>query len=515
MDIQRSFIPAEILTIILDYLPKKDIKNIRRVCQAINVLAAPLLFRSLYISTRLKDRKAFTSVSEHPVLSQLVKEVVYDSTNISMMEGNERFSLNKTSYTRFLIGCQSNPRSVKYTKAAFERGFQAFAECYEEQRRLAEYDEEDMTHPRDNRRLKTPKTFNDFPGDFSSMIMDKAFHKAVAVYLPDDLVRLVAGLPQMPRVRHFAISDRRYSQHVKHRTHTCIAADSSVKELTLSFKNEGIRGIDQIILNPRSWPSTKERSPPLDFDRSSYRGFFVLMQAASMTKLEKLESFKVITDCEESGLGKSIFQMSPRELYHTINAFSSLKTIKLNIHTRERGGGYWELIVAQGDLAKALGAATQLENLDLRLDSMVPEQVVSFTELIGTHTWPNLRSTTLAAMALDMRNSNDFLEFFYRHCQTLRTLRLENVMLMSNRSFCGEAANVVQAHWSKTFQSMASRELVLTDFSHYHWDTVLAGPHQPRFHSCDAATIFCFLRSGGTDRGIAHCHHQRPLVSFY
>ena len=136
--------PAEILVEIIRRLPKKDIKSICQTSKCLHAIATRYLFASLYISSRLKDREAFTAISEHPVFRHLFTELVYDSTNISFLEGQEQFNLNKTSYTRFLTGCQSSPRPIEFSKAALRRGFKSFAVRLKEHMTLTEYDGEKL-----------------------------------------------------------------------------------------------------------------------------------------------------------------------------------------------------------------------------------------------------------------------------------------------------------------------------------------------------------------------------------
>lgn len=497
MDFGRKFVPAEILVEIIRRLLKKDIKSIRQTSKCLHAIATRYLFASLYISSRLKDREAFTAISEHPVFRHLVTQLVYDSTNISFLEGQEQFNLNKTSYTRFLTGCQSSPRPIEFSKAALGRGFKSFAVRFEEHQTLAEYDGEELTHWSPFRR---PPDSRSSDGNFSSLLMDKSSLPAVANYLPDDLVRLLKGIPRMPKLKHFVISDTRYAKNTKHRVHSCWDYEGGdIRELTLTINNKGVRGADEIILDPRPWPSRLEEWPPGDCDRTWYRGFPILMQAASMLGMTTLESFTVERDCPKSGISHIMFHMSPQRLHHTMNAFSHLKTIQLKIHTTDFEGMRWRDTVANGSLAHALEAARYLQDLDLRLDSLSCETdyLVPFGKIVGSGCWPYLRKVALANLALKL-DQNGFLQFFNRHHQTLHDLWVEDVVILSDTWPICNRPKHIHENWVQTFQSMGNDDIQLRKFSFL--DTHFVSENNlGSFRSCNTATIVRFFSSGGRE----------------
>lgn len=519
MDFGSSYMPAETVSNILRYLSFKDNKNVRLVSKDLSVFAARFVFESLYISTKLRDRETFTAVSEHSLYSQLVKEVVYDSTNLVLVEGEDRFSPNRASYTRFLDNqfnfrcCSHVP--ARYSKASFQRGFKIFIKDFYEQNQLANYHRDDMTRFRDAPSL---------PPNFSSLLMDPKNHQDVVRYLPDDLVRLVRGLPRLPRVRRFKITDHRYSKNSQrpidpHSGDMYGGHMFDCPNVSVSVNNEGVRGIDEVILNPRPWLSEGEEGEDSGCDRSWYRGFFVLTQAASMTNMGTLDSFKVETSYTMSGLSHVLFSMSQRELYHTMNAFSNLTTIQLKIHTGDLYGMTWEQTMAGGDLAEILGAAKHLETLDLRMDMINPDPV-RFKKIIGTHTWPKLREVRLATVVFEL-DSDGFLEFFERHRHTLRSLWLEEVMILSRGQIRGlwpqEGSFLTRlaarremepyGRWKEILMAMALDAVALTNITYFESNFHIS-PSTWVFHSCNPATVFDFLRSGGTNRPTVPCQHE-------
>ena len=481
MDIGSSSIPAEIVCEVVSYLTKVDIKHFRLVSKGFSAFGSQSLFESIYISPRSKDREAFRAVSKHPVLSRVVREVVFDSTYITIPGEEELLPVNKANYTRFLLGdhgghmSPGGTRSAKYTKAAIHRGFESFIQSHKEQERLAEYNDIDLTHELDRATR---------PDNFHWLLMDRKRHSEILQYLPNDLVCLVVGLPHMPGVKHFVISDNHYSQYS--------SSTQACQVLSLTVKNQGIPGIDEIIIDPRPWPRMTEEDLPADCNRSWFRGFTVLMQAASMIKMKTLESFIVTRNCGMGGLSHVMLQMSAPQLYHTKNAFGNVKDIQLKISTRSLDEMYWQETVEYGGLAQILGAATHLEKLDLSLDLMIADDddAISFGALISNHKWPKLHSITLSEMILKSDECG-FLDFFNRHRRSLHTMRLKNVLIGSN----DDAVGLTPGNWGNTFFGMASGELNLTNMTLEN--SLSKYSREAYFHSCEASKVYQFLLAGG------------------
>lgn len=503
MDFGPVFLPAETLVNIIRRLPKEDNKNVRLVSKGLNLIATPFLYESLIISTQVKDRENFTAIAEHPAFSQLVKEVLYDSTNMHYADGGEQFNPNQTSYTRFLFKRMNftgptNAKTGNFTKASMHRGFKIFEKNLYEQVELARYHGEDMT-----------RLFAMRPDNFSSLLMDQKNHRDVAKYLPDDLVRLVHGLPRMPGVKRFVITDCRYAKD-----------DNGVPGcLSVTINNEGVRGIDEVIINPRHWLNANEAARDDDINRSWYRGFFVLAQAASMTGMTRLKSFEVA--CITSGLSHTIFDMSPREIFHTANAFRNLTNIRLKIQASSSPmmRTTWQNTIARGGLAKVLGAAKHLEILDLRMEFVNPNPIL-FAELVGSHTWPNLRKFTLARVSLYL-DQDGFLQFFERHRYTLRGLWLQDVMIVTQEEalavWSEEARFLTEqiasqeysgrwSHWDDILETMGRLAVGLTEMTFFERNF---GPMPAGwvFHSCNQPAVFDFLRSRGVNRVLVPCQH--------
>ncbi|KAI9701256.1 MAG: hypothetical protein M1836_001926 [Candelina mexicana] len=70
-------VPTEILVRIFSYLHKDDIKCVRQICRDFVAASAQYLFDRLYVSPQELHLEILTAVSQHPIFSKYVREIVY------------------------------------------------------------------------------------------------------------------------------------------------------------------------------------------------------------------------------------------------------------------------------------------------------------------------------------------------------------------------------------------------------------------------------------------------------
>ena len=83
-------LPQELLGEVLQYLPRTDLPTIRLLNRTLAAEAEPALFHTIPLWIELKSLEALTSVSEHPRLSQYVKEIVFSP--LRFLEHEDRSS---------------------------------------------------------------------------------------------------------------------------------------------------------------------------------------------------------------------------------------------------------------------------------------------------------------------------------------------------------------------------------------------------------------------------------------
>lgn len=75
-------VPAELLSIICDTLPRKDLKSARLVCKDFNDVAEPHLFATVYLRVHLRSFERLKKIASDARLAKLVKSLDYDSTTL-------------------------------------------------------------------------------------------------------------------------------------------------------------------------------------------------------------------------------------------------------------------------------------------------------------------------------------------------------------------------------------------------------------------------------------------------
>ncbi|KAI4237107.1 MAG: hypothetical protein LQ349_002090 [Xanthoria aureola] len=81
----------ELISSILSYLPKKDLKSARRVNKIWASLGGQMLIGTLYISPREIDMAAFDGVTQHQDLSKSVKHLVYDTAQFIRLDSFDEY----------------------------------------------------------------------------------------------------------------------------------------------------------------------------------------------------------------------------------------------------------------------------------------------------------------------------------------------------------------------------------------------------------------------------------------
>ena len=71
-------LPAEVLAKILKILPKHDLKSVRLSSTRLSAIAASMLFDRVYFAPRKMEMERFRNITQHPLFSKNIKELVYD-----------------------------------------------------------------------------------------------------------------------------------------------------------------------------------------------------------------------------------------------------------------------------------------------------------------------------------------------------------------------------------------------------------------------------------------------------
>lgn len=69
------YFPSEILSAILSYQPKPDLKKARLVCKAFDATAVPFLFNEVFVSARYADMEKASLLTSH--FGRFVKTLIF------------------------------------------------------------------------------------------------------------------------------------------------------------------------------------------------------------------------------------------------------------------------------------------------------------------------------------------------------------------------------------------------------------------------------------------------------
>ena len=75
-------LPPELCSLILDYFSPKDVKNFRLVSRKCHDVCSHLLIKKAFFALRPKTLSIFKEILEHPIFSQTVTEIVYDTRQV-------------------------------------------------------------------------------------------------------------------------------------------------------------------------------------------------------------------------------------------------------------------------------------------------------------------------------------------------------------------------------------------------------------------------------------------------
>jgi len=393
--VKSQHVPNEIVLLIFRQLRKQDLKSVRIVCKLWSSLAVELLFDRIYISPHRENLEVFSNITNHPILSKSIRELVYD---ISV------FTAEVTRLEYFDALCQQ--MRVRSLRLPRKHTFQTADEQVNEVLQYAKADHQ----PGQRRGEGVARLSN-------HRIVDRG-HRAYLEYARQQqecyesgelLARLCLGLEKLPNLdavvlgedwRHYS-TDRQFDPSILHSVHRlgCPLA----------------RTWNPLFLEPKTiWR-----------DDDGHIEFFTVTRALSLTH----KTVKKVLARSYLRLYQSAFDsnalMSTSLMRHTINALQDAETLSMRICSRP--GHDTGSIDA---LPTVLQSMTVLKDLDLDMNKLLGDNDTLYTlpELFGSRSvWPHLSYLKVSSFAA----SETTLIRFLTRLRALRELRLENIELTS------------------------------------------------------------------------------------
>lgn len=423
-------LPIELQLTILGYLEKEDLKKVRLISQRWCSLAIPLLFNKVYISYRLLDLKTFGECAAHPVISQAIKEVVYDISHF-------RADLTLEEYLDQLT---SDLSKIFYKEKPFEPPNQQFhhyinAVISDPLLLTSDQDEFQSSHANDDFVIEGYRVWRKH-AKFEKLASRKGILSAALCYGFGAFVNLRSVIVENCIFK----TNRHESRSMDRSTLSCTYSGSPVT-----------RGWNPL----HARPNHRDNKPD-NIDRH----FRTIAQALSVTKRTTgriIPKFRVLLS-ESTSLGLPVTTLQTTEdvdydfYWAIMGVCANLKSFAIRTTIMDRGEFLRD--EALGMLPDLLADMEGLENLEVDLQGRFkmdhPDHVShhNFDQLFPfDNTWPHLVSLHISGLST---KASVFLTFLAFKLPKLRRLSLNNIELLDG-------------HWEGVISMMAG--IGLDDFT--------------------------------------------------
>jgi hypothetical protein len=376
-----------------------DIRRLRLVCRAFNFAASPFLIPTVFLSSSRRDMEVLTAVSEHPVFSKHVNELVYDCRMF-----DQALTTDKQSYVEELrrLPLYAFSEETLLTKALAKESFQAYGKFYRQQKECREA------------RL--------------------------------DMQCLVEACPKMPRLAHICIRGRSRTRFIPVNRNLVHRPDRRVTELTM--------------IPPQARVLWRRDERTRAHNEACHRGildFLTTVSCANIARQIRSLSVGHPTDQEELRLSSELFGSEVESVGRCGRLFEHLKRIQLTVRIGVDQDDAWvavpqqniqdDYLECQARLRWALGFARGLKYLslnfrctyrrpgnDVQLNHIFGKSVRMLVEngiwtdlAIDKLSFPRLYDLKLTSVRCMQSTVLDFLE---RHQGVLKRLSLNDVFFM-------------------------------------------------------------------------------------
>ncbi|KAI9723274.1 MAG: hypothetical protein M1812_001156 [Candelaria pacifica] len=373
-----STIPPELLLEIFSYHNKSDIKSVRLVCRDFHRAASQYLFERIYLSPHRLHLQILQDVSQHPIFSKYVREIVYDASYFDPDIDNTSKYQQELSlqFKRSKAGDLPMP-----SEATVSEGFL--------KHRWHVIEQENYT---------TWKTESNF---------------------------LRLALPLLPKVDQISLIDDWDDQ-------------SDTKEQDHRYYSTPLaRQWHPTTLKPVSWCHDDKLRVRSHTEREARfriraRCFLVLARALEGVpncRIRHLIANQEVLGKQSLGMPLGLFKsLGTAALQSVSNTFRTLTTLNIEIMVGHWLDG-WDVKGNKMSFTSILTAATGLESLKIGFGPGDMHPSPDLDTLLGGGTWKSLRVVKFWSI---YATEDGLLAFLERHRSTLRQLSLESICLESN-----------------------------------------------------------------------------------
>ncbi|KAL8948801.1 MAG: hypothetical protein Q9222_005046 [Ikaeria aurantiellina] len=381
-------LPPELLHLVLDALPPKDLLNLRLTCKMFADMSASHLLSQCELMFTLSSFQRLKQISQHPIYSQHVKSLVYYADTLKKHHDEDEWyralwdqlSINRNQHPS--IGPKPNHDASEREWRTYRRNVDKFTKPegqYTRQQLKAAW-KEHCTIWRIQQRLRKMNFGEDM---------------------------MIAAIARFPNLKHISLSNF----------------------LDLDYESDAVERLYK--------PTLEDVMGDGGYDHScGVPQFFSLLRGVQQANIS-LESLAV------ASISWEMFCVSDEELGLMRSVFRPLKRFKLSVLTSQENG--WHdpdepidnvmqdddedciKFLRRGRVADLMSSMTEVRAFDLCFNS---NEMIAFpfAPTYKILTYPNLTEISFNNLYAEADN---LLDFFMRHAQTLRSVHVANFTLES------------------------------------------------------------------------------------
>ncbi|MCJ1390065.1 hypothetical protein MMC18_002923 [Xylographa bjoerkii] len=361
-----------------------DVRRLRLVCKAFNYAASPYLIPTVYLSSSRRDMAALIAISNHPVFSKHVSELVYDCRMF-----DQALITDKTSYVDELrrLPLYAFGEGTSLTKGLARESFQSYARYYREQKECRDTNA--------------------------------------------DMECLADVFPKMPQLAHISIRGRSRTRFIPLHRSVIHRPDRRVTDIHM--------------IPPQARVLWRRDDRTRAHNEVCHKGvvdFLTAISSADIARQIRSLSIGHPTDQEELRLSPELFGTEVESVGRCGRLFEKLKKIQLTVRIGDDQDDTWAVapgqltnqdnyLECQSRLQWALGFSRALEflHLNFRCAYRRPGNDVQLNHIFDKLTFPHLQELRLTSVRC---LQSTVLDFAARHRGVLKRLSLNDVFFMDS-----------------------------------------------------------------------------------
>lgn len=350
---KEVYLPPEVKVAVLSSLYKRDLKNVRLVSKEWNALATGPLFDRVYVSCRAVDMEVFKNMTSHPVISSVVKEVVFDGSQFTKnMKFKDYFDEIYYFVVRF-IALETEP-DMLFKSADVQ--INKFVRDYK--KKTSSRSKLYKTHKLDTFLVEGHQKYRDYSA-FEHRYVERGS-------LFDDLY---TGFCSLENLHSVVLNAKMWHHHFHENEHFGTTNPNTLKGPSLG--SPLCRSWNPFHLRPQGWKMV----PDVDGGQSDMCAQFLISTQAIAATNKKITSLQTATDGVGGGIPQQALMKSnifDYELQYILSAYSGLSCLDITVTTDDRD--------QQGALTvlpRLLEQTCGLRRLSLHLDKTVHGSLIS------------------------------------------------------------------------------------------------------------------------------------------